>query len=97
MLAEVMTFTKGNSLSIASVAARAVFPLPEGPSRRQVNISVRSLFWTCKNGISCKHVQVLGSECKIALFALKDIISCAFTNLQASYAAVMMARLADTL
>lgn len=46
MLAELMTLTKGNSLSIPSVAARAVFPLPDGPSSRHVSRSVRSLFCT---------------------------------------------------
>jgi hypothetical protein len=50
MLAELTTFTKGKSLSNPSVAATAVLPLPDAPSRRHVNKFVLSLVFTCAKG-----------------------------------------------
>jgi hypothetical protein len=42
------TLTKGNPLSMASVAASAVFPVPAGPSNRQVTRGVLALDRACR-------------------------------------------------
>lgn len=42
-----VTLTKGNRDSSPSVAARAVFPAPLGPSSKQVSSDVVSLLRTC--------------------------------------------------
>lgn len=47
MVSAVMSLTKGNWLSRPTVAARAVLPVPAGPSSRQVSKGFLSLVLTC--------------------------------------------------
>lgn len=49
MVSAVMSLTKGNWLSRPTVAARAVLPVPAGPSSIQVSKGFLSLVLTCGN------------------------------------------------
>mmetsp|Transcript_23273 Transcript_23273/g.59477 ORF Transcript_23273/g.59477 Transcript_23273/m.59477 type:complete len:408 (-) Transcript_23273:1022-2245(-) len=46
-----MTLTKGNSDSMATVAAMALLPDPTGPSSTHVSSGVLSLFWTWRTSV----------------------------------------------
>ena len=65
MVSAVMSLTKGNWLSRPTVAAKAVLPVPAGPSSRQVSKGFLSLVLTCNNQTAaCWLNDALDFKCR---------------------------------